>query len=307
MVPCHDEERALPALFAALRRIPPALPGAAVEVVCVNDGSRDGTLDALRREQGSAGLDIVVVDLSRNFGKEAALSAGLAVASGDAVIPLDADLQDPPDLIPRLVALWEEGFEVVLAKRSDRSSDTRLKRWAASAFYRTHNAISEVMVPPNVGDFRLMDRVVVDTINALPESRRLLKGLFAWAGFRSTVVEYVRESRSAGTTKLGFGRLLGLALDGITSFSLSPLRAASLLGTISAAIAMAYGGWILFRTLVFGIEVPGYASIFTAILFLGGIQLICLGIIGEYVGRTYVEAKRRPPYVIRKVYKTAAS
>jgi glycosyltransferase involved in cell wall biosynthesis len=304
VVPCFNEEAVLPALFAGLEGLARDMPGFAWEFVCVNDGSRDGTLAHLLAQQSrSAPADVVVVDLSRNFGKEAALSAGLATASGDAVIPFDADLQDPPEVIQDLLALWEKGNDVVVARRSDRDSDHWLKRVSARLFYRLHNAVSDVTIPPDVGDFRLMDRAVVDVVNALPENRRFMKGLFAWAGFRTAAVDYSRAPRSGGRSTLGGRALWHLAVEGITSFSLTPLRIASVIGLGVATVSLAYGAWIVVRTFIFGIDVPGYASIFTAVLFLGGLQLVCLGILGEYLGRAYIEAKRRPPYVIRSVHR----
>jgi glycosyltransferase involved in cell wall biosynthesis len=231
------------------------------------------------------------------------LSAGLAVATGEAVIPIDADLQDPPELILPMLEQWERGYEVVLARRSDRSADSWLKRTSARWFYRIHNAVADIDLPPDVGDFRLMDRAVVDVVNALPENRRFMKGLFAWAGFRTAVVEYTRPGRTGGRSAFGGRALVRLAIEGITSFSLTPLRIASYVGILAATVAFAYGTWIVVRTVLFGADLPGYASIFTAVLFLGGLQLIGLGIIGEYLGRTYLEAKRRPAYVVRKVHR----
>ena len=306
MVPCRDEQESLARLFAALRELASRLAGYAVEVVCVNDGSRDATLERLLAMQGDFPGEVVVVDLSRNFGKEAALSAGLAVATGDAVVPLDADLQDPPALVARMVERWEQGNEVVLARRSDRASDTWLKRTSARLFYRLHNASSDVEIPADVGDFRLMDRAVVAVINALPENRRFMKGLFAWAGFRTTAIDYARNARADGGSRFDTRALWRLAVEGFTSFSLTPLRIASYIGIVAASVSFAYGSWIIFRTLWFGVDLPGYASIFVAVLFLGGLQLIGLGIIGEYVGRTYLEAKGRPAYVIRKVHRRGA-
>ena len=304
VIPCRDEVQSIPALFARLGELSARLEGLSLEVVCVNDGSRDGTLAALleARERFSAGA-VVVVDLSRNFGKEAALSAGIFVATGDAVVPMDADLQDPPEVVPDMVRLWKAGAEVVLARRADRSGDSWFKRASARAFYRLQDAISEVPVPAEVGDFRLMDRAVVDVVKALPENHRFMKGLFAWAGFTTTILEYDRSPRSAGESNFSKLQLWRLALEGITSFSLAPLRIASYLGSLVAGVSLLYGGWIVVRTLLFGKDLPGYASIFTAVLFLGGIQLICLGIIGEYLGRTYLEAKRRPAFVIRKIHR----
>jgi polyisoprenyl-phosphate glycosyltransferase len=305
VVPCRDEQDSLAGLFAAVRDLAGRMPGHALEVVCINDGSRDATLERLLAWQREF-PGLVVVDLSRNFGKEAALSAGLAVATGDAVVPLDADLQDPPGLVARMVELWEQGHEVVLARRSDRASDTWLKRTSARLFYRLHNAASDVEIPSDVGDFRLMDRAVVDVINALPENRRFMKGLFAWAGFRTTAIDYARDARADGASRFDTRALWRLAVEGFTSFSLTPLRIASYVGIVAASVSFAYGSWIVFRTLWFGIDLPGYASIFVAVLFLGGLQLIGLGIIGEYVGRTYLEAKGRPAYVIRKVHRRGA-
>jgi glycosyltransferase involved in cell wall biosynthesis len=299
---CYDEAGALDALFARIAALEASLPAYEIETVCVNDGSTDATLERLlewRRQRPRT----VVVDLSRNFGKEAALSAGLAVASGDAVVPLDADLQDPPETIPRMVALWEEGYEVVLARRSDRASDSVAKRVTAGWFYRLHNALSDIRIPADVGDFRLLDRCVVDVLNALPENRRFMKGLFAWAGFRTASVDYERPPRDSGSSRFGGWRLWNLALEGFTSFSLAPLRIWSYVGASVAAVSLVYAGFIVTDVLIHGRDVPGYASIIVAVLFLGGLQLIGIGIIGEYLGRTYLESKRRPAYVVRKVFR----
>jgi glycosyltransferase involved in cell wall biosynthesis len=299
---CFNEEAVIPALFERIAALEASLASYRLEVVCVNDGSTDGTLEALLAQQ-RARPGVVVLDLSRNFGKEAALSAGLAHASGDAVVPIDADLQDPPELIPQMLQKWEEGFEVVLARRSDRSTDSVSKRVAAGWFYRVHNAMSDIRIPADVGDFRLLDRCVVEVLNSLPESRRFMKGLFAWAGFRTATVDYRREPRASGRSHFGGWRLWNLAVEGITSFSLMPLRVWSYVGALVATASLAYGAFILVRTLVYGRDWPGYASLIVAILFLGGLQLIGIGIIGEYMGRTYLEAKRRPAYVVRKVFR----
>lgn len=289
-------------LLVRLDRALASVEDASFEIVCVNDGSRDDTLQRLIALQKQR-ADLVVVDLSRNFGKESALSAGIAVATGEAVVPMDADLQDPPELLAQLVDLWRQGFEVVVARRADRSSDSWLKRVTAGAFYRAHNAMSEIRIPNNVGDFRLMDRAVVDVLNALPESRRFMKGLFAWVGFRTAAVDYVRESRVAGSSSFNAWRLWNLAVEGITGFSITPLRIWSYLGLLVASASLVWGSWILVRTLIFGHDVPGYASLFVAVTFLGGVQLIGIGIVGEYVGRTYIESKRRPAFVVRRVYR----
>lgn len=301
VIPFYNERDVIDALFAKLDEVAQRLTNFDFEVVCVNDASSDDTLDRLL-ETADRRRNTIIVDLSRNFGKEAALSAGLATAAGDAVIPLDADLQDPPDLIEMLLREWQSGFEVVLAKRDDRSTDTYFKRMSAGLFYRVHNMVADVPLPEDVGDFRLMDRTVVDALKELPESCRFMKGLFAWIGFRTTTVTYRREKRAVGNSRFKPWRLWNLALEGITSFSISPLKIWTYLGLVIACIAMIWGSWIVLRTLIWGIDLPGYASIFVAVLFLGGVQLIGIGMMGEYLGRTYVESKRRPAFVIRKIY-----
>ncbi len=267
------------------------------EIICVDDGSRDDTVLRLhaahRRDKR-----IKVIAFSRNFGKEVALTAGIERATGDAVIPIDADLQDPPELIADLVEKWREGYDSVLAVRTDRSSDGYLKRTTANLFYRVIGRMSDVPIPANAGDFRLLDRVVVDVLRAMPERNRFMKGLYAWAGFRTATVGYVRPVRAAGTTKLRFWKLWNLALEGILSFSTLPLRVWSYVGLAVAFMAGVYGAVIVVRTLIYGVDVPGYASLLVAILFLSGINMIGLGILGEYVGRIFLEVKRRPLYLV---------
>lgn len=295
--PFYNEEQSVGALFS---RLIPALDrlGESYEVVCVNDGSRDGTLEALLAMRAMR-PHVRIIDLSRNFGKEAALTAGIDAARGDAVIPIDADLQDTPELIVRLVHEWKRGFEVVLAKRADRRADSLAKRIAALLFYKVHNAISEPEIPENVGDFRLMDRKVVDAIKRLPERRRFMKGIFAWVGFRSTTIEYVRDPRVVGKSRFSAWKLWNLALEGLTSFSTAPLRVWTYLGLVVASLAFVYAAFIIMRTVIHGIDVPGYASLLAVTLFIGGIQLIGLGVLGEYLGRVYSEAKQRPIYIVR--------
>lgn len=271
------------------------------EIVCVNDGSLDNTLKKLVKEKESRG-NIRIISLSRNFGKEAALSAGIDHAWGEAIIPIDADLQDPPSLIKELIAYWDKGYDVVLAKRTDRTSDSFAKRTTARLFYKIHNKISSTKIPDNVGDFRLTTRKVVNTIRDLPENQRFMKGIFAWVGFNTAVVEYKRGIRHAGKTNFNGWKLWNFALEGITSFSTVPLRIWLYLGTFISFAAFCYGSFIILRTLIFGIDVPGYASLLTTILFLGGIQLIGIGVIGEYIGRIYMESKRRPIYIVEKEY-----
>jgi polyisoprenyl-phosphate glycosyltransferase len=301
VVPVFNEEEAVHHFIPAVRQALNTIPHVRLEVVFVNDGSRDGTLAALL-DLRKAHPGVTVVDLSRNFGKEAALTAGLDHCTGDMVAPMDVDLQDPPDMLPSMIEAWERGFDVVLAKRMSRDTDSWLKRWSAAAFYRLHNRVSEPEIPENVGDFRLIDRAVVDVMKQLRESRRFMKGLFAWAGFPSTTLGYQRPSRSAGNTKFNGWKLWNLALEGITSFSTAPLRFWTYLGASVAFLSFAYGTYLLLRTLIFGRDMPGYASIFVAVVFLGGLQLTGIGVIGEYLGRTYLEAKQRPVYIARKVY-----
>lgn len=298
--PMHDEGLAMDAFFA---RLLPVLQtgGDSFEIVCVNDGSQDDTLDRLRRLQATL-PGLRVIDLARNFGKEAALTCGIDAALGQAVIPIDADLQDPPELIPEMLRLWRAGFEVVLPQRIDRSQDGLLKRKSADWFYRLHNRISDEPLPANVGDFRLMDRQVVDAVKRLPERRRFMKGLFAWVGFRQAMIPYQRAARSAGRTKFSGWRLWNLALEGITSFSTAPLRIWTYVGLLVALLAFVYAVVIIGRTLILGIDLPGYASLITVVLFLGGIQLIGLGVLGEYLGRLYSEAKARPVYIVREQF-----
>ncbi|WP_414636790.1 glycosyltransferase family 2 protein [Aquabacterium sp.] len=298
--PMHDEAAALDAFFARLLPVLQA-SGESFEIVCINDGSRDATLQQLRALQPTL-PGLRVIDLARNFGKEAALTCGLDHALGAAVIPIDADLQDPPELIPEMLRLWRSGFEVVLPQRVDRSSDGLLKRKTADWFYRLNNRISDAPLPVNVGDFRLMDRKVVDAVKRLPESHRFMKGLFAWVGFRQATIPYTRAPRSAGRTKFSGWRLWNLAIEGITSFSTAPLRIWTYLGSLVALVAFAYALFIIGRTLVLGSDLPGYASLITVVLFLGGVQLIGLGVIGEYLGRLYGEAKGRPVYIVREQF-----
>ena len=301
VVPVFNEEQAVDFFMRRIDSVLGQLEAISLDVVFVNDGSTDGTLQALLRAQERFPV-IRIIDLSRNFGKEAALTAGLHAAWGHVVVPIDVDLQDPPELIPEMIAKWREGFDVVVGKRVNRDSDSWAKRQSAAFFYRVHNKISQPKIPVNVGDFRLMDRIVVDALNHLHESRRFMKGLFAWVGFKTAEVEYVRPRRVAGRSKFNGWRLWNFALEGITSFSTDPLQIWTYLGTIVALASCLVAAYIVLRVLIFGIDLPGYASVMVAVTFLGGLQLIGIGIIGEYLGRSYIESKRRPVYLIRSIY-----
>jgi glycosyltransferase involved in cell wall biosynthesis len=269
------------------------------EIVCVDDGSADDTLSRLIA-LAKADMRFRIIELSRNFGKEAALTAGIDHATGDAVIPIDADLQDPPELIGHMIAAWKNGAEVVLARRIDRSVDPLLKQRSAAWFYRIYNRLSHLKLPENVGDFRLMDRVVVDALKTLPEQQRFMKGLFAWVGFRTVTLDYRRRARSGGATKFSGWKLWNLALEGVTSFSTLPLKVWTYIGLVGALATAVYAIFIVLRTLINGVDVPGYASLLVAILFIGSLQLVSIGVLGEYIGRIYMESKRRPTYIVRR-------
>jgi glycosyltransferase involved in cell wall biosynthesis len=301
VAPFHNEGDAVEPFYRALSDVLEGIADTRFEIICIDDGSSDHTLPRLISLVDRDPC-FIVIELSRNFGKEAALTAGLDAAKGDAVIPIDADLQDPPELIPALIAAWQKGAEVVLARRCDRDSDTFLKRNTAKLFYRLHNWLSQVQIPPDVGDFRLIDKSVLEALKQLPERQRFMKGLFAWLGFRTATIEYTRGPRRVGSTKFSWSSLLDLSLEGLTSFSIEPLRLCSYAGGLTAILTLFYAGFIVLRTLVRGIDIPGYASLLVAVLFLGSLQLISIGLLGEYVGRIYMETKQRPRYVVRKLH-----
>lgn len=302
VVPLFNEEHTVGAFYRAVRQ-DSSLQACTVEIVFINDGSTDRTAE-IAEALALADRDVMLINFSRNFGKESALFAGLEYATGDAVVPMDVDLQDPIDVVPQLIAEWQQGADVVLAKRRDRSSDGYLKRHSASLFYRLLNLIAYTHIEENVGDFRLMDRKVVDVIKALPEQQLFMKGVLSWAGFTVAIVEYDRAPRAAGQSKFNGWKLWNLALDGITSFSTLPLRLWSYIGGAISLLALAYAGFLITDKVLFGNDVPGYPSLMTAILFLGGVQLIGIGILGEYVGRIYMEAKHRPRYVVKNTVRS---
>jgi len=300
VVPLYCEESNIDYLFERLEAVLERLDST-YEIVCVDDGSYDNTIQALQ-VQRQRNDRIKIVALSRNFGKELALTAGIDYARGAAVVPIDADLQDPPELIEALVAKWKEGYDVVYAKRRSRQGETWLKRATANSFYRVMERMSKVPIPRDTGDFRLLDRRVVDVLKQLPERTRFMKGLFAWVGYRQAEVLYDREPRHSGETKWNYWRLWNFAIDGIVSFSIAPLRIWSYIGITFAGISFLYGTFLLVRTLISGNDVPGYASLMVAVLFLGGVQMMSLGVLGEYLGRVYEEVKGRPLYLVRDAY-----
>ncbi|QDP19454.1 glycosyltransferase family 2 protein [Sphingomonas xanthus] len=302
IIPVKDEEAAIAPCLARVVAVLEALDDPVAhsfEILFIDDGSSDATLDMIRKAN-AADPRIRAISLSRNFGKEAALSAGLDAARGAAVVPLDVDLQDPPEALPKMIAEWRAGYDVVCGVRDNRQTDTLPKRITADFYYRAHNWLSDDKIPEHAGDFRLLDRKVVEVIRRMPERNRFMKGLFAWAGFKQTAVSYHREERKHGRTKYNYWKLWTLAIDGITSASTVPLRIWSYLGGLVALGALAYALFIIVRTLTTGIIVPGYASLMVAILFLGGLQLLSLGVLGEYVGRILTETKGRPLYIVRE-------
>lgn len=298
VVPMYNEAEGMDLFF---ERVIPIIQSItpAWEIVAVNDGSRDATLPRLRARHEQDGR-IKIISLSRNFGKEAALSAGLDHARGHAIIPIDADLQDPPELIPHMVQKWQEGFKVVLATRRSRGGDGFFKRHLALIFYRLLSRITDVHIPFNTGDFRLMDAQVVQVVRLLPERSRFMKGLFAWVGFSTTQIHFDRPARAAGDAKQSPFALWKLAKDGIFSFTTLPLRLTTYMGVLFSSFAFAYAMYLLLHFVLNGKDTPGYTSLMIAVLGMGGVQLIAIGILGEYLGRIYREAKQRPLYVVEE-------
>jgi glycosyltransferase involved in cell wall biosynthesis len=304
VVPLYNEAPNVDYLLGRLKSVCEQLD-LSYEIICVNDGSRDETLSHLINHHHE-NPSIRVINLSRNFGKEIALTAGLDYAIGKTIVPIDADLQDPPELIGEMLEKWREGHDVVYAVRRSRQGESWLKKFTADSFYRVIGRMSRVSIPRNTGDFRLMDRKVVDALKQLPERSRFMKGLFAWVGFKQTAVYYDRAPRYKGQTKWNYWKLWNFAIDGITSFSLAPLKVWSYVGLSLSLLALIYASFLILRTLIYGVDLPGYASIMVGVLFLGGIQLITLGVIGEYLGRVYEEVKGRPLYLVRDLYGISA-
>ena len=297
VIAAYNEQESLPLLQPRLAAVLDAMPDVDGRVLYVDDGSRDGTWDVMQ-SLAAADPRVSLLRLARNFGKEPALTAGLDHVDSDAAVVLDADGQDPPELLPAFVARWREGYDVVYGTRTHRLGESWLKRFTAAVFYRVMNSLSDLPIPQDTGDFRLMSRRVLDALRQLRERQRFMKGLFTWVGFRQTAIAYERAPRLAGATKFSYWRLWNLALEGITSFSTLPLRLATYVGVVTALVAFGWGGWIIARTLVWGDPVQGWPSLMTVVLFLGGVQLMALGILGEDLGRLYVEAKQRPLYLV---------
>lgn len=298
VVPAFNEVEVLPEFHRRASAVAAGLPYRC-EFVYVNDGSTDETWSVLC-QLASTDDRVRAVDLSRNFGKEAAMTAGLDLADGDAVVVIDVDLQDPPEVVPALVREWENGYDVVYGKRSMRRGETLVKRTTAHLFYRLIRHVNRVEIPEDTGDFRLMDRRAVEALSRLRESHRFMKGLFAWIGFPQKAVEYDRDPRFSGSSKFDYWKLWNFAIEGFTSFTIAPLKAATYLGILTATLAFVYAAFIVMRTLLYGDPVRGYPSLVTIVLFVGGVQLLSIGILGEYVGRMFNETKHRPLYLVRE-------
>lgn len=299
VVPAFNEEDTVYPFYERTKRVLDSLEGD-YEILFVNDGSMDRTAENVQ-EINLRDRRVKLINLSRNFGKEIAMTAGIEHAAGAVVVLIDADLQDPPEIIPAMVKKWREGYDVVYATRIGREGETLLKKATARAFYWVIRRMAKIDIPENTGDFRLMSQRAVDALKLLHEQHRFMKGLFAWIGFRQTGIPYQREPRFAGSTKWSYWRLWNFAIEGITSFSMAPLKLASYLGALVALFAFAYAVFLVVRVFLMGIDVPGYASIMVAILFFSGVQLLTLGIIGEYIGRMFNETKRRPLYLIQQM------
>lgn len=302
LIPCFNEEASLPFLYEALRTLAAGCDGYEWEYLFVNDGSDDRTLDVIRRMREGDGR-VCYVDLSRNFGKEAAMLAGFDYAGGDCTVIIDADLQHPPALIPEMLALWEEGYDDVYAKRRSRGKESWLRRKLSLAFYSLLQHTTRIEILPDVGDFRLLDRRCIDALRNLRETERYTKGMYCWIGFRKKEIRFDQNDRVAGQSSWKMLKLLKLAVEGITSYTTAPLRISSVVGFVFSIIAFFYMMYILVRTMLYGDPVQGFPTLIIIILFLGGIQLLSIGIIGEYIGRIFNETKRRPAYIVREYKK----
>ncbi|WP_194435343.1 glycosyltransferase family 2 protein [Vibrio fluminensis] len=299
IVPYFNEAEVLPTLHSRLSNVLDGMPERC-EIIYVNDGSSDESLQIVEGFRSTSSI-VRSISLSRNFGKESAMSAGLEYSRGEAVILIDADLQDPPELIPQMLAKWREGYDVVNMQRKERHGETWFKRQSAAVFYRLLNHLAKSSIPENVGDFRLLSRRVVEQINSMPERNRYMKGIFSWPGFKQYTMQFDRDARFSGETKWNYFKLIGLAVDGITSFSIRPLRLATVCGALIASGAFIYGLVIVAQTLLWGNDVTGYPSMMVVQLALGGIQLLSIGVLGEYIGRIFIESKQRPLFLVDSV------
>ncbi len=299
IVSMYNEQESLDTFFVEIKKVLKKLSSYSYEIVCIDDGSVDKTFEMLE-ERAQKDDTIKVIKFSRNFGKEYGMMAGLRYCRGRAAIPMDVDLQDPPKLIIDFVKKWEEGYDMVYGIRNDRTSDTFLKRYTAKLFYKIYNLMTRSPIPYNAGDYRLLDRKVINAILSLKERNVFMKGIFGWTGFKSCGVNYVRQKRCAGVSKWNYWKLWNFALDGITASTTFPLRIWTYLGTILSFTGMLYALYIIIKTIAYGVDVPGYASLLVFILLLGGIQMIILGILGEYIGRIFIEVKNRPLYIVDK-------
>jgi polyisoprenyl-phosphate glycosyltransferase len=299
IVPCYNEQESILECHARLSGVLDQL-SSWYEIVYVNDGSRDNTLAILERLY-ETDPNLTIVELSRNFGHQTAVTAGLEIAKGQVVVIIDADLQDPPEVIPAMIEKWHQGYEVVYGVRESREGESGFKLWTAKLFYRLINQLSDIEIPLDTGDFRLLDRKAVDAMNRLPERHRLLRGMCSWIGFRQFGLKYDRAARFAGITKYPLRKMFNLAVDGISSFSTVPLRLLALIGIASAALSVMGIFYALVMRLFTHMWVEGWTLLFIGLLFMGGLQMISLGIVGEYVGRIYTEAKRRPLYLTRAI------
>ena len=301
IIPAYNEEEVLEEFYRRIVGVVSKI-GLPYELVFVNDGSKDRTLQLLT-DLSQQDEHLVIIDLSRNFGKEIAVSAGIDFCRGDAVVIIDADLQDPPELIPELIEQWRLGYDNVYARRISREGESKLKKLTAFLFYRSIRGMTHIDIPADTGDFRLLSRRAIDALKQLPERNRFMKGLYAWIGFSAIAVDYHRDSRYAGKTKWNYWKLWNFALEGITSFTEVPLKLASYVGGLMAFLSFLYGAYIIIKTFILGNDVPGYPSLIVTILFLGGIQLVFIGVLGEYLGRAFAEIKQRPLYFVNKLIK----
>ena len=301
IIPAYNEEEVLEEFYRRIVGVVSKI-GLPYELIFVNDGSKDRTLQLLT-SLSQQNEHLVIIDLSRNFGKEIAVSAGIDFCRGDAVVIIDADLQDPPELIPELIEQWRLGYDNVYARRISREGESKLKKLTAFLFYRSIRGMTHIDIPADTGDFRLLSRRAIDALKQLPERNRFMKGLYAWIGFSAIAVDYHRDSRYAGKTKWNYWKLWNFALEGITSFTEVPLKLASYVGGLMAFVSFLYGAYIIIKTFILGNDVPGYPSLIVTILFLGGIQLVFIGVLGEYLGRAFAEIKQRPLYFVNKIIK----